>query len=797
MEKKTLCRGCSGNCGLVIEYEGDKPIKLTGDKDHPLSKGIICGRPKALVFERTNHPDRIRYPLKRMGQRGSGKWQRISWDQALEEISAKLTEIKKNFGAESIVIHPNNGMSCGPVIRRFANLLGTPNMIEDGWVCSIGSRKIDIVTFGWLSMHGDRRNSKCIVIWGGNPANSHPVFFREIKDAKEQNGAKVIVIDPKYTQMAKIADIWLQLRPASDLTLLLCWINTIINEELYDKDFVEKWTNAPYLVRADTQKIVRESDVVAGGDRGKFVAWDVKAKKPVAFDRDKLSYKTPVTKVALAGDYVVTMADGKKVECKTVWQLLKERVAPYAADKVAGETWVPADKILEAARMYATNKPAIFEQFLGLDSIGETANQACRARSVLRAITGSIDIKGGDIFPGPYTKVRFDSEIEESHRLSPEQKKKALGTSDKYRLGSWESHEELWEYQKKAGYPNPLQACQLCMVHKPSVHQAMLTGEPYPVKAFLVIAANPLLMSTNTSLVYEAYKKLDLLVVSDLFMTPTAEMADYVLPGATYGMESPKLHTYWNASASITSGYAGVTPPGECYTDWKLVRELGVKMGQDWPWKTEEDMYNWMLEPMGYTWKDFVKNVRWIIPQTEYKKYEKTGFGTESGKVEIYSSHLEKLGYDPLPDYHENIESPLSTPELAKQYPYIMAAARVPLFYNAEGHQFPSVRKTRPDPLILINPKTADKLGIKGGDWVWIESPLGKKRIKQKAELFDGIHPNVVYPDIGRWYPERPAPEHGLWDSNINVIISDAPQFRSPMLGTWPFSGMLCNIYKE
>ena len=795
MVKRTLCCGCTRRCGLLIEVEDGKPVKVNGDKEHPLSEGHICARGKVIVLEEALHPDRVKYPLKRVGERGSGKWQRISWDEALEDIAARLKQIKDKYGAEAIVATGSGGLTCDQVTRRFMNLLGSPNLMDSGQVCYVDRQKVDMVTLGWIAMYPRRQQTRCAVIWGGNPPVTKPEFGRHYKEAKKR-GAKIIVIDPKFTESARMADLWLQIRPASDGALLLGWLNVIIEEKLYDRDFVEKWTNAPYLVRSDTEKLLRESDVVEGGNPERFMAWEPVAKQPRAFNRETLSYEPPDAKPALTGAFVVTLANGRRVECKTVWQLLKERVATYTPERVAEITWVPADKILDAVRMYATTKPATFEGFLGMDGIGRNSVQALRGRDIIRTITGNLDVEGGDISAGPYTKIRFDYEIEENDKLSPEQKRKNLGSADMFRLFSFESHEELWNYQKKAGFPNPLPSMMECACHPPTVWRAILTGKPYPVKALFNIYMNPMVMSSNTSLVFEALKKLDLLVVADIFMTPTAELADYVLPSAIQGLEGSFLHTFYNVTNFVSSGERAFGPLWECRSHWEIFHELGVIMGQDWPWKTEEEMYDWQLEPLGYTWKEFIDKVRYITPPIEFKKYEKTGFGTPSGKVEIYSSHLEKIGYDPLLHYEEPAESPVSTPELAKEYPYILASGRVPLFYNSEHLQVESIRKRRPDPLILINPETAASLGVNEGDWVWIESPLGK-RIKQRVNLFDGIHPKVVYPDVGWWFPEMPAPEHGVWESNINVIIDDDPEtYCDQMIGSWPYNGLLCKIYK-
>lgn len=788
MEKRTLCSGCPARCSLIIETDNGKPIAVRSDKEQPKGLSLACRRGRAYVLERTNHPERILYPLKRLGERGSGKWQRISWDQALNEIATRLSEIKDKYGAETIVGTPSEGRSFEWAMRRFLNLLGSPNAASDGAVCFIDALRIDQVTFGWLAITDESSKTKCMVVLGGNLPVIRPQLYPAIKRAKEKEGMKIIHVDPRFTETSKRADLWLPIRPGTDGALLLCWLNTIIQEELYDKDFVEQWTNAPYLVKSDTSKLLRDSDIEAGGDSEKFLIWDTVSRKPVAFDRETLSYETTNAKPALYGAYVVTLANGKRAECKTAWQLLKERVAPYTAERTAEITWVPADTILNAIRMYVTNKPAVFGR-LGnaVDGSGKNTCQTYRSRDIIRAITGNLSAGGGEVVPsGHSTKMRFLSELEANDQLPTEQKRKRLA---KFGLSSWESYEERFKYQKKAGIAQPLQSAQECAVPTHTLWPAILTGKPYPVKAFVIICNNPLVSSSNTSLVYEALRKLDLLVVSEIFMTPTAEQADYVLPSASMGTETPLLSRRFDVISDISSGYKAFDPPGECWSDFKFLRELGVRMGQHWPWKTLEEVYDWQLEPMGYTWKDFVEKVHWVVPPPEPRQYEKNGFGTPSGKVEIYSSHLEKLGYDPLPSYQELPESPVSTPELANEYPLIMSSIRRSHFYNTEGQQLESIRNTHPDPLVLIHPEMAASLGISDGDWVRIESPLGKS-IKQRAKLFDGTHPNFVYPDQLWYYPQ------GNWESNINVIINDAEEFCDPMLGSWPFNGLLCKINK-
>jgi anaerobic selenocysteine-containing dehydrogenase len=187
------------------------------------------------------------------------------------------------------------------------------------------------------------------------------------------------------------------------------------------------------------------------------------------------------------------------------------------------------------------------------------------------------------------------------------------------------------------------------------------------------------------------------------------------------------------------------------------------------------------------------------FPPDEYKKYESMGgFGTPTGKVELYSTIFEKWGYDPLPHYEEPKESPLSTPELAKEYPLMLiTGGRFQPYFHSEHRQIESIRKRRPEPLVQIHPETAKKLGIEDGDWVWIETPRG--RVRQKCTYFDGIHPQVVHGEHGWWFPEIPGEAPwlgGVWESNINVVVDDDPNRCNPISGGWPLKTALCKVYK-
>ena len=221
-----------------------------------------------------------------------------------------------------------------------------------------------------------------------------------------------------------------------------------------------------------------------------------------------------------------------------------------------------------------------------------------------------------------------------------------------------------------------------------------------------------------------------------------------------------------------------------------------MRLGQDefW-WDTLEEANGYRVEPSGYcSYEDFVDKQRVIIGNPEYRKYKRYPFATPSGKVELYSTMLEQLGYNPLPNYEEPAESPFSTPELAREFPLILiTGGKIRTYYHSEFRQIRTARQKHPDPLMQLHPDTAKEFGINEGDWVVIETPIGS--VKQRALLDPMIHPRVIHAEHGWWLPEQAAPEHGVWESNINLLVNSEPPY-DPGMGSTPVRSLLCRIYK-
>ena len=446
------------------------------------------------------------------------------------------------------------------------------------------------------------------------------------------------------------------------------------------------------------------------------------------------------------------------------WDLFADRVLnDYPLEHVENITRVDRELIRKAARMYATTKPAGIHWGVPTEQTNNCTDYT-RIAVGLMAATGNLDRPGGNVFHDP-PPVRKVAEFSAHTELSAEQRKKRLG-GDQYRL-----------------------AARMTFITPKCAWDAVLNEKPYPVKAGYLVGTNPVLSRANASEVYTALKKLDFLAVSDFFMTPTAELADIFLPAGTW-LEQDHVADNWKFHGYVLARQKAVEI-GECWQDHKIFMELGKRMGQKW-WDSVEDALDWLLEPTGLTWEEF-KDKGYLHGEQKFYKYKEKGFSTPTGKVELYSTIFEKWGIDPLPKYTEVPESPVSTPDLAEEYPYILnAGLRTPTFFHTANRQIPWLREIRPDPIVEIHPETATRHGINEGDWVWIESPRG--RAKERAKLNEGIHPDVVVAEHGWWYPEIKSPDHGWEISNINMLTDNSHESMDQIMGATNLRVLLCKI---
>ncbi len=722
--KKSCCFFCHQNCGVLAYVKDNQVLAIEGDPDHPIGRGGLCARGN-IALKHLDHPARVNYPLKSIGQRGDGQWQRISWDQALDEISGKLSAIRDEFGAEAVATAGGTQRTHDWSRRRFMNLFGSPNSFHNAHQCWIPTFMVETAIYGWCPFDMDLGSSRCVVLWGHNPGASYMPEMRGLTDLRE-SGVKLVVIDPRFTETAARADLWLPLRPGSDAALALAWLNVIIWEGLYDQQFIENCC--------------------------------------VGFDQ------------------------------------LAQHVQEYTPEWAAPLTWLDPALIRQGARMYATNKPGNLMWGVAVDQIGRAAGAAIHARALLRAVTGNLDAPGSDLLTGPNPDFITDEEMEANEWLPEEQKSKQLG-SDKYKLTTWPGYGRIAGITREVWGKAPT-AEWMCEAHPPEVFDAILTGQPYPVKALITLATNPINSYGESQKVLQALRSVGLLVSMDYWMTPTAMLADYILPAAG-ALERPTITSTYGCSDFVIASQRAIQPLYERRTDYQFWRGLGLRLGQAemWPWETLEEADYYRIYPLGYgvgSYDEFVEQVRYHFPEREYYKYARNGFATPSRRVELYSSLLEELGYAPMPTYIGPAENEVDDPELAEQYPLVLIAGGgfMP-YYHSEHFQIEELRFLRHEPYMQINPQTAAELGIQEGDWVWIETRRG--RIKQKANLTQAVHPRVVVTQRGWWYPEREAQEPelgGCLELNANVLTSSAEEHCDPMGGSWANRGLLCKVYK-
>ncbi|MCD6153569.1 MAG: molybdopterin-dependent oxidoreductase [Syntrophobacterales bacterium] len=675
-----------GGCGLLAGVKDNKIVEVKGDPDGFLNKGYIC--PKGVASpDRLTHPDRLKHPLKRVGKRGEGKWERISWGEALQYTAENLNNIKEEYGAKGVAF--GAGMPKGLehfVLIRLANLFGSPNVIASQDVCHAPREITGVHTCGFYPVADLHHQSKLVILWASNITSTNEegeicsLLLEQLK-----KGTELIVIDPRKIDMVNKSRKWLQIRPGTDNALALGFLNVIIGESLYDKDFVEKWTYG--------------------------------------------------------------------------FEDLAEHVKQYTPEKVSEITWVPADLIRETARLYATSKPAVIQWGNPIEHNIHTFDTV-RALICLMAITGNLDIAGGNVaardpeIMGLGAFVRAD--------LIPDKRKEMISTY--YRV-----------------------IPRLMTIAPTFFKKAVLKGAPYPVKGFYAMCANPMLSYADSRQTYEAFMNLDFMAVADLFMTPTAAMADIVLPVASQ-FEINDIGHYGLGHGIILARPKVVDPPGECWPDIKIMNELGKLVSPPELWKDNyEEFLEDVVKPAGLTYQQFVEK-GYLKGHDRFKLYEEKGFRTPTGKVELKLSTAEKFRLKPLPEFSGFPEDD------DQEYPLILSSSKSRYYLHSSYRWVKKLRKMRPHPKVEIHPETAGKYGINEGDEVIIETRNGK--ITQIANLTDTVHPGIINASHGWWFPEEsPESQYGWEKSNLNMLTSVekiGKEFATPNL-----KGIGCKISRK
>lgn len=780
------CAMCISRCGSIAVLENGRFVALEPDPSHPTGKAI-CAKGRAAP-ELVYHPDRLLYPMKRTRPKGDPDpgWQRITWDEALDLIASNLRRIAAEHGPESVVFSvssPSTSASDDSLvwISRLMNAYGSPNLCASMELCGWGHILATQYTFG-AAIHGgympDLENAGCMLFWGYNP-NLARLAHSTLMTEAVKRGARLIVVDPRRTGPAKKADVWLQVRPGTDGALALGLAHVMIERGWYDSDFLRRWTNGPLLVREDNGRLLTARDLDAQAGSGHFVAWSEQGGVPILYDAATRRYARQDAELALFGTFRVQTAGGE-VACRPVFDQVAELCRGYPPERVEEITGIPRDRVEAAARLLWEARPVAYYAWSGVE-MQSNSTQIARAIAQLYVLTGSFDAPGGNVlFPAVRTANLGGAEL-----MPAGQRARTLGLSDR-----------------------PLGPSRWQFVSTEELYRGVLEQQPYAVHGLVGFGANLLLAHADSLRGREALAKIDFYAHADLFMNPTAELADVVLPVAS-SWEREALKAGFEVSADAQSFVQlrprVVEPRGESRSDTQIIFELAKRLGlgaQFWDGDLDAAVRA-QLEPSGISLDELRAQPGGIrLPQpVRYRKYaEQTdgvaaGFRTPSGKIELYSETMLQHGYPPLPAYEEPLLSPVSRPDLAGRFPLILTSSKSTLFCESQHRGLPSLRRQMLHPEVELHPQAAAERDVHNGDWVRIETPEGS--VRARARLNDSLKPNVVCAQHGWWQAceELGAPGYDPFSSegaNVNLIISN--RAIDPVSGAVPHRAYLCEI---
>lgn len=778
------CALCVSRCGSIAVMEDGRFTALEPDPAHPTGKAL-CAKGRAAP-ELVYHPERLLYPLKRTRPKGDPDpgWKRISWDEALDLAAGRLKALAGEHGPESVVfsmVSPSTSASDDSMgwIQRLANAFGSPNFSLSMELCGWGRYLATAYTFG-ASVPGvympDLEQAGCILFWGYNPNLARLTHATATVEAQKR-GARLIVVDPRRTGPAKKADLWLQVRPGSDGALALGIAGVMIARGWYDGEFIRDWTNGPLLVRQDNGRLLRQSDLHPGGSAAQYASWSERLSGPVVYDPAAGGYAGEAP--ALFGSYRVKTRRGELL-CRPVFDLTAELCRSYPTERVEALCGVGRGQVEEAARLLWEARPVAYYAWSGVE-MQSNSTQIARAIAQLYTLTGSFDLPGGN--------VRFSAvpraDISGGELLPPGQAGRSLGLAGR-----------------------PLGPARWQFTTSEELYRAVLEGQPYAVRGLVNFGSNLLLSHADGRWGRQALAALDFFVHMDLFMNPTAELADVVLPVASaFESEALKIgfEVSQEAQTRVQLRRRVVAPRGEARSDSRIVFALACRLGLgEHFWEGDlEAAYRFQLGPSGIDLEALRARPGGLcLPlQPHYRKFARleqgapTGFNTPTRKIELYSETLLEHGYPPLPGYEEPAVSPLSRPDLAGRYPLILTCAKHALFCESQHRGLPALRKQARDPEVELHPEAAARRGIHPGDWVQVETPQGS--VRARARLNPTLNPRVACGQHGWWQacPEIGAPgfdPFGPEGANFNLLIGS--EAVDPISGSVPHRAYLCEI---
>lgn len=831
----TSCRACISNCAVKAHVRDGRVLYLEGDPVDPMSKGRLCAKGFSGVQALYN-PNRMKYPMKRIGERGSNQWERISWKEAIDTIADALTEM--NAKGDTMQLVTSTGGGGNPQFFsaiRFAGI-NESNFFEPGCAqCYLprnhaqpainGTSDNSIADSDAQEIYFEDNESKAIVLWGTGPAQSCPASGGRAMVNLRARETKTVVVDPRFTPDASKADVWLPIRPGTDVALMLSWIRYIIENDLYDREFVLKWTNLPYLINEQT-KLLYHADELDLGSAEDYVVWDQAVNAPAAMPYpwdDSID-------AALDGEFDVA---GQK--SRTGFRALKESAEEWTLERAAEICWLEVDGIEEAIEIFVEGSPhAGICLGVATDQYEQSA-QAAQGATILDVIMGNIQNPGNLTQKRPsataltYLVHPFGMFGEHPIAMSNEKIQRRLGYLEHKGLGFWFAS------------------------HIPTIREALETGEPYQPKIWIDRSGNKPVMLGGAEQFMAAAKNFELVV--HMYMYPTSmsvEAADIILPTAEW-LETAYIsermnvmlirkditHLYEAVDETMIWSWLAFAMAQRGNERFKMAVDPSVAVQKGQPlsayWRTYDEYKDYIAAFVGpsydpprpgMTWAEFEASAPepWMTTEkwkNTYQNYQTldpetgkpVGFGTQSKKCEAYLEQfviLSRTGrvfgrddlqyeyppasedYSPIVYYTEPDESPLTDTE----YPYCLTEGRLPMYHHGTLRNVPYIREIYPVAQTLINPATAKEIGVETDDWVQLESRRGKTH--GQVMVTEDIAPGVIFQERF-WNPElldSADPSQAWRAMNINVLTRNDGPF-NPEYGTYTLRGFQIRVTKS
>jgi len=791
-QKKGYCTLCRSRCGTVNEVRDDMLVAVHPDPSHPTGQAM-CMKGRAAP-ELVHSVHRVHHPMRRTRPKGDTDpgWVRISWEEALRETAQRLGAIKDESGAEAVafaVTTPSGTPLSDSIdwIERFVRLFGSPNTCYATEICNWHKDVAHVFTFGCGIPVADYEHSELIVLWGHNPANTWLAQASAIATGRA-SGAKMIVIDPRPTALARQADVWLPVRPGTDAALALGIVRLMIESGGFDDAFVREWTNGPFLVRGDNGLFLRERDLSPAAATNRCMVWHQAENRPVAYDPDAGVSSEQAAGFLLRGTVAVELASTdatrSPVACQPAFELLARGAAPYTPERVREVCGVAPEALAAAAALFAASRRTSYHAWTGIGQ-HTNATQSERAVASLYALTGSFDRIGGNrVRRGPLARTVNDLAL-----MPTAQRAKALGLAER-----------------------PIGPPAQGWVTARDTYRAILDGTPYKVRAMIAFGTNLPVSQGDTGMAREALQTLEFHVHCDLYLTPAAGYADIFLPVNTpWEREGLRIGFEINdrAAALVQLRPRMVSPRGESRSDNEIVFDLACRLGMADAFfgGSVEAGWNHMLSPLGITVAELRQQpdgLSYPIDARERKFAREDpdrpgavkGFATETGRVELYSELLHRHAQPPVPTYVPVAESAIDRGPHA--YPLILSSAKNGYYCHSQHRSLVSLRQRALDPVVELSPATAEQRGIQEGDWVRVASRVGNARFV--ARLTPSLADDVVVAEFGWWQSctelaREPMPDDGPENSNFNNLIS--ADSCDPVSGSVPHRSFRCEVGLE